>query len=71
MTHDTQCLQVQRHLSKGKSLTKLEALLKFGIGNLGGRIYDLRKQWRIDTNMVLKNGKRVAEYSMPRARGGR
>lgn len=64
MNHDSQTLQLQRWFSQGKTLTKLEAMLKLGIGNLGGRVYDLKQQrWPVTKDWkTLRNGKRVAEY---------
>jgi hypothetical protein len=49
---------------QGKTLTKLEAMRKFGVGNLGGRVYDLKQaRWPVTKDWkTLRNGKRVAEY---------
>ncbi len=67
MNTDAQKLQIQRWLAAGHSLTKLQALRKFGCWNLGGRIYDLRaERWPIKTRMVTRKDKRIAEYSMVR-----
>lgn len=62
---DSQLLQLQRYFAKGRTLTKLEAALKLGIGNLGGRVYDLKRaRWPVTKDWkTLGNGKRVAEYS--------
>lgn len=67
---DSQLLQIQRHLSKGGTLTKLEAIRKLGCGNLGGRVHDLRKlRWPVKTEMVTgRSGKRYAVYSFDRKR---
>ena len=39
----TQNLQILSYLKKGKPITPLEALEKFGCWRLSARIYDLRK----------------------------
>lgn len=63
--HESQLTRLRKHLKAGKSITFLEALGRFGIGNLKGRIYDLKrdgmdidKEWIVTT--VTK--KRVAKY---------
>lgn len=54
------------HLERGKAITPLDALHKFGCLRLSGRILELRKQgWKVVTHMVeLDNGKRVASYRL-------
>lgn len=64
----SQCLEIQRHLSKGHTLTPLQALRKFGCMRLSGRILELRERWPIKTEMVRIGGKRVARYSIAAAR---
>ena len=47
-------------------LTPLEALNRYGVFRLGARRYDLIKQgWDVRTEIVKRNGKRFAEYSIP------
>ena len=59
---------ILNHFQSGRSLTKLEALQKFGCGNLGGRVYDLRRagfpiKTRYKTVRTRNGGKAVvAEY---------
>jgi hypothetical protein len=67
---DSQNAMVLAHLARGKTLTQLDALRKFGSMRLGARIYELKRRGhRIKAQMVtLSNGKIVAEYSMPSAR---
>lgn len=61
----SQTEQIKAHLEKGGTLTPLEALNKFGCLRLSGRIFDLRESGlAIKSNMVLRNGKRVAQYSL-------
>lgn len=56
---------ILKHLKRGATLTPLEALQLCGCLRLGGRIHDLRnKGHAIQTSMVQRNGKRVAEYWM-------
>jgi len=40
----SQTALLREHLESGKPITMLQALRLFGIGNLKGRIYDIRKQ---------------------------
>jgi hypothetical protein len=64
MNQDKQLVVLQRWFGQGKTLTKLEAMRKFGVGNLGGRVYDLKQaRWPVTKDWkTLRNGKRVAEY---------
>jgi hypothetical protein len=51
------------HLKKGKKITPLEALNKFGCLRLSGRIFDLKEDGHdIKMKMVVRNSKRVAQY---------
>jgi hypothetical protein len=62
---ESQEQQIRNHLESGKKLTSLEALKLFGCLRLSGRIFDLREQGlNINSEMVERNGKRVAEYSI-------
>lgn len=62
----SQTTQIQKHLEKGKSLTPIEALNKFGCFRLAARIADLRNQGlNIKTTIIkLKNNKQIASYSV-------
>ena len=62
----SQTTQIQRHLEKGKSLTPIQALNKFGCFRLAARIADLRNDGiNIKTTIVkLKNNKQIAKYSI-------
>lgn len=52
-------------LKEGKDLTAFEALKLCGTLRLSGRIWDLRDQgYNIVTRMVIRNGKRVAQYHL-------
>lgn len=59
---------ILEHFQKGRSLTKLEAIQRYGCGNLGGRVYDLRRagfpiKTRYKTVKTRHGGKAVvAEY---------
>lgn len=68
--HDSQRLSIQRHLAKGRSLTPLEALKRFGCMRLGARMWDLKREgWPVRKCMVrVGNGKRVASYRFERRR---
>ena len=62
----TQAQQIQRHLEKGKSITTIDALNKYGCFRLAARIADLRNDgMNIKTTIVkLKNKKQIASYSV-------
>ena len=62
----SQTTQIQKHLEKGKSLTAIQALNKYGCFRLAARIADLRNDgMNIKTTIVkLKNNKQIASYSM-------
>lgn len=63
-TCDSQCQMILAHLQKGRAITPLEALDKFGCFRLGARIWDLRRAGhQIDRSMIeVSDGKRVARY---------
>lgn len=64
---ESQSSKILRYLKKGKSITSLEALRKFGCFRLSGRIYDLRKDGhKIFSQFVRKNDKVFSEYYMKR-----
>ncbi len=57
--------QIIKHLKQGKTLTSLQALQLFGCARCASRIHDLRSfGFNITTNMIIKNGKRIAEYKL-------
>jgi hypothetical protein len=58
--------QIADYLKKGKKLTTLDALTKFGCFRLAARISDLRNDgMNIATKIVkLENNKQVAQYSL-------
>ena len=62
----SQTTQIQKHLEKGKSLTPIDALNKFGCFRLAARIADLRNDgMNIVTNTIkLENKKQIAQYSV-------
>jgi hypothetical protein len=61
----TQKQQIQAYLTKGKSLTPIDALTKFGCFRLAARISDLRNEGlNIATKIVTKKGKSYASYSI-------
>lgn len=65
MAKKTQSEQILTYLSKGKGLTPIDALNKFGCFRLAARISDLRTQGHtIWTETVTKNGKTFASYKM-------
>lgn len=58
--------QIANYLNKGKKLTPIDALNKFGCFRLAARIADLRNEgMNIVTNTIkLKNKKQIAQYSI-------
>ena len=63
----TQNQMIAMYMLKGRGITPLEALNKFGCFRLGARIADLKKLGlEIDSNMVRDKvtGKRYARYTL-------
>ena len=58
--------QISDYLNKGKKLTPIDALNKFGCFRLAARIADLRNEgMNIVTNTIkLENKKQIAQYSI-------
>lgn len=50
-------------LARGRPITPIQALSKFGCFRLGARIWELKQiGWDIKTRIVNQNGKHFAEY---------
>lgn len=62
----TQVERIKKHLEKGKAITAIEALEKFGCFRLAARISDLRNDgMNIKTTIVkTKNNSSIARYSV-------
>jgi hypothetical protein len=62
----SQTKQIADYLNKGKKLTPIDALTKFGCFRLAARIADLRNDgMNIVTKIIkLDNNKQVAQYSL-------
>ena len=58
--------KIKAYLEKGKGLTALEALIKFGCFRLAARIRELSEEGvKIQKEWVkTKNGKRITRYSI-------
>ena len=58
--------QIADYLNKGKKLTTIDALTKFGCFRLASRINDLRNEgMKISTKIItLENKKQIAQYSI-------
>lgn len=56
--------KIRDYMDTGRSITRLQCLIKFGCINLPGRIYDLKHMgYNIDDLPVhLDNGKIVSKY---------
>jgi hypothetical protein len=61
----SQTEQILTHLKKGKTITPLTALNKFGCLRLSGRIFDLRDEgYNIKTIPTKKGKKQFATYKL-------
>jgi len=58
--------QILRHLIRGKSITPLEALHRYGCFRLGARIWEIKKDgYPVKQHIITTaTGKRVARYEM-------
>lgn len=58
--------QIADYLNKGKKLTTLDALNKFGCFRLASRINDLRNEGMniVTKTIKLENKKQIAQYSI-------
>lgn len=62
----TQESRIITALEKGQKLTPIDALKRFACFRLASRISSLRKAgYNIVSEIVTKQGKRFAQYSMP------
>lgn len=69
MTDTTsQSAMILRDLKRGKTVTALDALRRYGCLRLSGRIYDLRQDGHQITKTMVEvgEGKRVARYRLPK-----
>lgn len=65
MTSKPQTEKILSHLMKGKGITPIDALNRFGCFRLAARIADLRKCGHlIFTDSITKNGKTFASYKL-------
>ena len=63
----SQKAQVEKWLLRGRRLTPMDALEKFGCFRLAARIDDLRRDGLdIETKYKYQNGKRFASYGLAR-----
>ena len=61
----SQTKAIRKDLEKGRKITPIDALKKYGCFRLGARIDDPRNEgMHIVTNIIKKNGKRFAQYSL-------
>jgi hypothetical protein len=61
----SQTKSIREDLQIGRKITPMDALKKYGCFRLGARINDLRNEgMHIVTNIIKKNGKRFAQYSL-------
>ena len=62
---ESQEMQVLKHIQDHGKITALDAFREYSILRLSGRIHDLRHRgYEIETNMVSRNGKHYAEYTL-------
>ena len=64
----SQTREILRYLAKGRAITPLEALERFGVFRLAARIQEIRAQGhKVETTTIrTRNGARVARYSLCR-----
>ena len=56
---------IRKHLEKGKAITPLEALERYGCFRLAARVADLRREGLdIECSTETTNGKRYARYRL-------
>jgi len=62
----SQTKQIADYLNKGKKLTPIDALTKFGCFRLAARIADLRNDGMsiVTKTIKLDNNKQIAQYSI-------
>ena len=62
----SQTKQIADYLNKGKKLTPIDALNKFGCFRLAARIADLRNEGMniVTKTIKLENKKQIAQYSV-------
>ncbi len=61
----SQSENILKYLKDGKSLNPIDALNIFGCFRLGARVNDLRKEGHdIKTDIIQRNGKRFASYTL-------
>jgi hypothetical protein len=66
-TRSSQNAAILNYMLAGNRISPLVALEMFGCMRLGGRKYDLLKLgWNVQTDIVKRNGKRFAEYWIPK-----
>lgn len=65
---ESQNRKILAHLKKGRTLTPLDALSRFGCLRLGARVYDLRTAGHNikKRSRRIKPGTIVAEYYLPK-----
>lgn len=65
MIREPQVMKVLNHIQSHGKITTYEAFADYQITRLPSRINDLRNRgYKIETNMVYKDGKHWAEYRM-------
>ena len=60
----SQTKRITNYLKKGKSLTALSALRLFNCLRLSGRILEIRKSMKVESEWVTINGKRLVKYHL-------
>lgn len=64
---ESQCKRILAALTKGDRLTQLDMLMRFGAGQSGTRIFELRRQGHnIESRWIRKGKKRFVEYFIPK-----
>ena len=61
---ESQNKRIIKYLQKGKKLTAIDALNKFGCFRLASRINDIKNDYEIKKEWIEKDGKRFVSYSL-------
>jgi hypothetical protein len=64
-SNKTQLEMVLTHLMKGKAITPIEALERFGVFRLAAIVHSLRKEgYQIATDLIGKGRNKYAKYTL-------
>ena len=56
--------KILAHMRRYGTITPIQALNKYGCFRLAARIEEIRRVHRVETEMIKRNGKRLARYRL-------